>query len=52
MDLGSQTANQQGAVGWTYLAKSPAPLGRGFHAVSCSLGGQTASNFAYFEIGA
>jgi hypothetical protein len=52
VELGTQTANPQGTVAWGYPPKSPAPLGQGFHSISCSLGGLSGSSFAYFEIGA
>jgi hypothetical protein len=52
IELGTQTAGAQGTVAWSYPARSPAPLGQGFHTISCSQGGLSGSTFAYFEVGA
>ena len=49
MELGRQTASQQGSLSWSY-AKSSSALGQGVHSLSCSLRGQTATNSAYFVI--
>lgn len=51
IDLPTQNANAQGLVVWSYPAKSPAPLGQGYHTVSCRSSVGTASTFAYFDIG-
>jgi hypothetical protein len=51
IDLPAQNANDQGLVVWSYPAKSPAPMGQGFHTVSCRSGALSASSFAYFDIG-
>jgi hypothetical protein len=52
IELGGQTANEQGIVAWSYPATSPAPVGQGVHMLTCSSRGLTASTFAYFEVGA
>ena len=51
IDLPGQNASDQGLVVWSYPAKSPAPIGQGFHTVSCRSGVLSASAFAYFDIG-
>ena len=50
-ELGGRTANDQGTVSWTYPPRSPAPLGMGYHTITCRLGGQSASGSLQFEVG-
>ena len=50
-ELGARTADQQGAVAWSYPPKSPVAPGAGYHTVTCRLSGQTATGSMSFQPG-